>query len=137
MAEIWLDVARAAIVVALALVTMLTGGRLVLAVFKHIDQRRASEPHPEGTPPSIMAASIRLKGGAWVGLLERLAVFAGLMAGFPEAIAIALAIKGLARYPELQATNDAAAERFIIGTFVSVLYACACAGMAQWLIGLF
>ena len=44
-----------------------------------------------------------------------------------------LAVKSLARYPELQAgTKSAAAERFIIGTFVSALVAAACAGVAVW-----
>ena len=42
----------------------------------------------------------------------------------------------LARYPELKATNSGAAERFIIGTFASVLFAAACAGLARWLTGL-
>ena len=48
-----------------------------------------------------------------------------------------LAIKGLARYPELKGPADsgvpvtahAVAERFIIGTFTSVLWAIGCAGL--------
>jgi F0F1-type ATP synthase membrane subunit c/vacuolar-type H+-ATPase subunit K len=68
-----------------------------------------------------------LHGGAWVGALERLGVTGSLLAGWPEGLAIALAIKGLGRYPELH--DPAAAERFIIGTFASVLWACACAGV--------
>ena len=57
------------------------------------------------------------------------------MAGWPEGMAIVLAIKGLARYPELRSpdqpasvTPQAVAERFIIGTFTSVLWAVTCAG---------
>ena len=39
-----------------------------------------------------------------------------------------LALKGLGRYPELRnAGTGAVAERFIIGTFTSVLWAAACA----------
>ena len=54
---------------------------------------------------------------------------------FAEAIAIVLAVKGLGRYPELKnGNNSAVAERFIIGTFVSVLWACGCAGLTHWLI---
>jgi hypothetical protein len=49
---------------------------------------------------------------------------------------VVLAIKGLARYPELKATTSGAAERFIIGTFSSVLFAAAWAGLAWWLTGL-
>jgi hypothetical protein len=45
-----------------------------------------------------------------------------------------LALKGLGRYSELRgqpgdaAASGGVAERFIIGTFASVLWACACAG---------
>ena len=46
-------------------------------------------------------------------------------------------LRGFARYPELKASSTGAAERFIIGTFVSVLFACASAGLALWLIQLF
>ena len=74
-----------------------------------------------------------LRGGAWIGVLERAAVFAAIVAGWPEGIAIVLAVKSLARYPELQAgAASAAAERFIIGTFVSTLFAAGCAGLAVW-----
>ena len=63
-----------------------------------------------------------------------MAIFAGLVASWPEAIAIVLAVKGLGRYPELRSgEKSAVAERFIIGTFVSVLWACGCAGLVAWL----
>lgn len=70
-----------------------------------------------------------LRGGAWIGLLERLAVAATLLGSWPEGLAVVLAVKGLARYSELKRPNGAA-ERFIIGTFSSVLWASACAGVA-------
>lgn len=69
-----------------------------------------------------------LKGGAWIGLLERLAIAVTLWCGWPEGLAIVLAVKGLGRYAELG--KDGAAERFILGTFASVLWACACTGVA-------
>lgn len=72
-----------------------------------------------------------LRGGAWIGALERLAVFVTLIAGWGPGLAIVLAVKGLGRYPELRNQEDTgAAERFIIGTFASVLWAAACAGLA-------
>ena len=72
-----------------------------------------------------------LRGGAWIGALERLAVYAALVAGWAPGLAIVLAVKGLGRYPELRNQQDTgAAERFIIGTFTSVLWAVACAGLA-------
>ena len=42
-----------------------------------------------------------LRGGAWIGALERAAVFASVVAGWPEGVAIVLGLKGLGRYPEL------------------------------------
>jgi hypothetical protein len=72
-----------------------------------------------------------LRGGAWIGALERLAVYAALVAGWGAGLAIVLAVKGLGRYPELRNQQDTgAAERFIIGTFTSVLWAVACAAAA-------
>ena len=54
-----------------------------------------------------------------------------LIAGWGPGLAIVLAVKGLGRYPELRNQEDTgAAERFIIGTFASVLWAAACAGLA-------
>ena len=81
-------------------------------------------------------ASEVLRGGAWIGGFERAAVFASLAAGWPEGLAVVLALKGLGRYSELRSSaatpagpplTGGVAERFIIGTFASVLWACACA----------
>lgn len=71
-----------------------------------------------------------LRGGAWIGALERLAVFGTLVAGWPEGLAVIVAIKGLARYPELRTASTAgggASERFIIGTLASLGWAAVCA----------
>lgn len=121
---------RAVLVVALFGVVAVAGGGLATKlVFRSVD-RHDSTAEPAGV---VRAASI-LRGGAWIGVLERLAIYAGLVASWPEAIAIVLAVKGLGRYPELRSGEaSAVAERFIIGTFVSVLWACACAGLAVWL----
>jgi hypothetical protein len=69
-----------------------------------------------------------LRGGAWIGVLERLAVGSALIMGWPEGLAIILAVKALGRYSELG--KSGAAERFILGTFASQLWACACVGVA-------
>jgi hypothetical protein len=80
---------------------------------------------------SVHRAGEVLRGGAWIGALERLAVFATLIVGWGPGLAIVLAVKGLGRYPELRNQEDTgAAERFIIGTFTSVLWAAGCAGLA-------
>jgi hypothetical protein len=81
-------------------------------------------------PDKVREAGAVLRGGAWIGALERLAVFVALVAGWPAGLAIVLAVKGLGRYPELRNQDDTGvAERFIIGTFTSVLWAVACAGV--------
>ena len=124
--------AQVAVVLAVALLGILAvgaGGLVTTAVFRTVDQR--DDAARGNGSESVEAASEILRGGAWIGMLERAAVYAAIVAGWPEGIAIVLAVKSLARYPELQAgAASAAAERFIIGTFVSTLFACACAGVA-------
>lgn len=68
-----------------------------------------------------------LRGGRTIGYLERFAVAATLMAGFPEAIAVIIAIKGVGRFTELAAAE--ARERFIIGTFASLIWASSSAAL--------
>jgi hypothetical protein len=74
-----------------------------------------------------------LRGGAWVGYLERAAISATLLAGWPEGMALVLAVKGVGRYPELrgpESVQSHAPETFIIGTLASVLWAAGCTGVA-------
>jgi len=142
---IWLDVARVAIVVVLGFVAIWLGTPIVTRVFALVDRSaRAVAPRTAGAGAEaveprtqVVAAAVHLRGGTWVGRLERTAIYVTLVFGWPEGIGVVLAIKGLARYPELKAPNTGAAERFIIGTFTSVLAAAAAAGLARWLIGLF
>ncbi|MHA7133046.1 hypothetical protein [Oerskovia turbata] len=63
-----------------------------------------------------------LRGGTWIGILERLAVTGCLLAGYPAGIAVVVAIKGLGRYPELR-EHPVGAERFLIGTLASTIWA--------------
>ncbi len=74
-----------------------------------------------------------LRGGAWIGVLERAALAGTLLAGWPEGLAVVLAVKGLGRFDELR--TPAAAERFIVGTLASALWAAACAGVVVLLRG--
>jgi hypothetical protein len=68
-----------------------------------------------------------LRGGLAIGLLERLAVAGTIIAGFPAAIAVIVAVKGVGRFTELDAAE--ARERFIIGSFVSLIWAGASAAV--------
>lgn len=95
-------------------------------------------PHADDEPPlELEAPGSVLRGGAWIGYLERAAVAGTLLAAFPEGLALVLALKGVGRYPELREANAAARrvggsadapEEFIIGTLASTLWAAAAAG---------
>ncbi|MFF0813795.1 hypothetical protein ACFYVR_01340 [Rhodococcus sp. NPDC003318] len=99
------------------------GGPLVRAAFRIAVRRDDSRPQPDAGP---------LRGGRTIGVLERIAVAVAILAGWPEGLAVVLAVKGLARYPELREPH--ASEQFIIGTFTSVLWAIAVSGVAQALV---
>ncbi|EPD86835.1 MAG: hypothetical protein BGN98_09560 [Microbacterium sp. 69-7] len=71
-----------------------------------------------------------LRGGTTIGYLERACAALGILAGFPGAVAIVVALKGVGRFTEL--ATPAARERFIVGTMASLLWACAVAGVV-WL----
>jgi hypothetical protein len=68
-----------------------------------------------------------LRGGLAIGLLERLAIVGTILAGFPAALAVVVAVKGVGRFTELDAAE--ARERFIIGSFVSLIWASASAAI--------
>lgn len=123
-------VLRRTVLVDLFLVAVLGGGPITATVLWLVDRGSSR-------PDSLDRAGEVLRGGAWIGVFERCAVFATLAAGWPEGLAVVLALKGLGRYSELRgashtgegaAPSNAVAERFIIGTFASVLWATACAG---------
>lgn len=70
-----------------------------------------------------------LRGGTTIGYLERLSVVVAIVAGFPEAIAVVVAVKGIGRFSELAAAE--ARERFIIGTLASLLWACVAGALVR------
>jgi len=130
-----------AVFVVVGLVVAAIGGNAVTtAVFDAVDEGHDPDADPARSPDgvgvpatdpartSLRSAGQVLRGGAWIGILERLAIFAALVGRWPEGIAVVLAVKGLGRYPELRAAHrPGLAERFIIGTLVSVLWAGLCA----------
>lgn len=76
-------------------------------------------------PPASGEVREVLRGGMWIGILERLGLTAAILAGRFELAAVVVAIKALGRYPEIR-ENPAVSERFIIGTLTSLLVAGAC-----------
>lgn len=119
------DAPRTLLVALAGALAVVGGGPVTAALFDVVDQGDTATGHEDD---SLEHAGELLRGGAWIGALERAAVVAALVAGWPEGTAVVLALKGLGRYPELRnAGTGAVAERFIIGTFSSVLWAAACA----------
>lgn len=118
-------VALAATLVLTTLAAVTGGGPVVRVAF--LIARRQPDAGPEPTPPPGP-----LRGGRIIGLLERGAVAVSILAGWPEGIAIIMAVKGLARYPELREPN--ASEQFIIGTSTSALWAVAVCGVGHALL---
>lgn len=72
-----------------------------------------------------LPASSGFRGGRIVGPLERVLVFAALLAAVPVVIAGLVAAKGVVRFPEISADRDGGvkAEEFLVGTLCSLLLA--------------
>ncbi|NHI17577.1 hypothetical protein [Microbacterium excoecariae] len=80
-------------------------------------------PGAPGPQPEVM------RGGAAIGFLERGGAALAIVVGYPEAIAVVVAIKGIARFTELGTPE--ARERFIIGTLASLGWAAVAAATAR------
>lgn len=102
-------------------------------------QAASTGPHPSplavSDGPQGEGAQAVLRGGTWVGILERLAVTGCFLVGEAGGIAVVVAVKGLGRYPELR-ENPGASERFVIGTLASLLWSAAVGFGAAWLLTL-
>jgi hypothetical protein len=93
-----------------------------------------SDSHaPDLDGPEGAGALEALRGGTWIGLLERLATTGALLYGEPTAIAVVVAVKGLGRYPELR-EHPAASERFVIGSLASLTWAAGVGIVGRWLL---
>ncbi len=151
----WIFVAQAAIVVACFALAVVVGTPVVRWLLARVEKQDgtdatrptagvtvAGEPpstsgtRPPDDVPGLGAAAEQLKGGYWIGILERAALFACVLSGFPAGIAVVLAVKGLGRYPELRTPTGSKGELFIIGTFASMLWAALFAGLAYGLVRL-
>ncbi|WP_431220542.1 hypothetical protein [Leifsonia xyli] len=125
-------------IVALALAVL--GGWPASQLALALATRSTTVPSPHGgifvaavTPSGEPTTREVLRGGTAIGILERLAAAGTIMAGFPEGLAVLIAIKGVGRFTELEEAE--ARERFIIGTLTSIIWACACAGVYRIVAG--
>jgi len=86
------------------------------------EPRAAPAPTTVSDGPDGARARAVLRGGTWIGILERIAVTACFLSGDVASVALVVAVKGLGRYPELR-ENPGASERFVIGTLTSMIWA--------------
>ncbi|MET7689953.1 hypothetical protein ABZT06_18560 [Streptomyces sp. NPDC005483] len=122
---------RVAVVSSALLISVFGGG--VLARSATVPVRREIDALEDG--PARDAAMEFMNGGPIIGLLERGLLFAFLVAGRPEAAALVLAAKSLARVPTAEHGKHAS-EYFLIGTLASVIAALTMSMAARSAIGL-
>ncbi|QPL04516.1 MULTISPECIES: hypothetical protein [Actinomyces] len=83
----------------------------------------------EGAAGAEGASGALLRGGRWIGALERMLVLVLAFSDVPAAVGAVVAAKGVIRFPEIsrdagEGTNGGAkAEEFLIGSFSSWLLA--------------
>ncbi|WP_055698219.1 hypothetical protein [Streptomyces silaceus] len=122
---------KVAVFLSAALISVFGGGALAKAATGPVRQEILALPDS----PERRAAVEFMGAGRAIGLLERGLLFAFLAAGRPEAAALVLAAKSLARVP----TNDHgkhASEYFLIGTLASVIASLAMSMAARSAVGL-
>lgn len=116
----------------IAVLALMLSAGLGLPLVIWVLQRASRASDASGREASATGS---LRGGTWIGLLERIAVTATILASHPEGVAVVVAIKGLGRFTELRNAPDVS-ERFVIGTLTSVLWAAAMGGLGRILIDL-
>lgn len=119
-------------------ISVFAGWGVVELVFRlarvapELEQRPTSGGH-EATVLQHQPVHV-MRGGTWIGILERLSISGAIVAGAPSLIAAVVAIKGLGRWFELQA-YPSLTERFIIGTLASYFAASVCGHLGVWVLG--
>lgn len=125
---------------ALAVLVSCLGGSVPAIYFVGKIKQKPTEEKPKGQHITGTLGILNLRaditqsderieaegGGRLIGIFERLAVALCLITAQTSALAVIVAIKGLARYPDIKA-GHLTAEKFIVGTFVSLLWAAGCA----------
>ncbi|WP_307844143.1 hypothetical protein [Sanguibacter suaedae] len=112
--------------------------RLVLALAARTSPAGGTSGDPaadSAAGPTSARAVAALRGGTWIGLLERFAITGLVLVGHPSGVALLVAVKGLGRYPELR-DNPEASERFVIGTLASMVWAGGLGLLGRWLLTL-
>lgn len=95
------------------------------------DGRGNREHAPGSGEQALLVTRPQLKGGRWIGPLERIALTGLLVAGAYPVAAGLIAAKGIVRFPEMQQDREKGnmAEYFLVGSFVSWTVAILSAGL--------
>lgn len=93
----------------------------VLAIARVVPEETKDDGDLVISPPAPAKKHV-LRGGAVIGVLERMATTGLVIVGQAGLIAMVVAIKSLGRWAELQ-DDPAVSERFIIGSLASYLWA--------------
>lgn len=129
---------HALVVTALLLTSSLVGWPLVTWILSRtqvLSSRQQTEPEERtagtdektsGDPSADADAgpgenTHGLRGGLWIGLLERIAVTGAVLMGEYTIVAAVVAVKGLGRFKELSTPERS--ERFVVGTLASLIWA--------------
>lgn len=93
----------------------------------------AESPPPSGADDALVVKKPHLKGGRWIGPLERVALTGLLVAGAYPVAAGLIAAKGIVRFPEMHEDRAQGnkAEYFLVGSFVSWTAAVVAAGLLR------
>lgn len=92
----------------------------------------SAERHTQRTQESdMLVRRPQLKGGRWIGPLERITLTGLLVAGAYPVVAALIAAKGIIRFPEMHEDRAEGnkAEYFLVGSFVSWTVAIIAAGL--------
>ena len=100
----------------------------VLAIARIVPDEPVKEPGLVIEPKAPTERHV-LRGGAVIGVLERLSTTGLIIVGQAGLIAVVIAIKALGRWAEIR-QDPAVSERFIIGSLASALWAGLCGFIA-------
>lgn len=119
------DTEFAALAAGLALFHVVSANALVRVAL-------SAEQHGNSAPEAeLLVRTPQLKGGRWIGPLERITLTGLLVAGAYPVAAGLIAAKGIIRFPEMHEDRAAGnkAEYFLVGSFVSWTIAIIAAGL--------
>lgn len=102
------------LIVAGLLMAAVAGNVLVEETIKRI----RGLPHSSAEAAGAQGAPA---GGRVIGILERTLVYGAVLVGHPEAVALVIAFKSVARFPKYTSDREFA-EYFLIGTLLSLLF---------------